>query len=270
MPEWRLPGGLPPGHLIVPDPEYLGYFGLSPTTEPALWVSDDEVPGAGHAWTRLLAAYPNTGLWPLLLTGLAPSPDPATRRPWHVGELAPVPPDQITDLDADQILAAQWEDTVVFPDDAPEAGPEPYGPWPGLANPVPAEADPEQAAAALASAPGGVRELTGRDDAPYLGLVPASDGAGAINACGWRGTENANGEIAVVVSSWQQRFGAVVCTLGFDTLGLSVASPPTSLGHARYVAAEHSAFCKDLAELTDFEEYAHSLISAPVWHFWWD
>ncbi len=273
MPQWRLPDGLPPGHLIVPDPEYLSHFGMAPTTEPALWVSDDGVPDAGPAWARLLTAHPGTGLWPLLLTGLAPPPDPAARRPWQAGELAPVPAGQITGLDAAQILAARWADMAAFPaDDAPGAGAEPelYGPWPGLADPAAAGADPGQAAAALASAPGGVPELTGGGDLPYLGLVTAPDGASAINACGWTGTENSNGEIASVVSSWQQRFGAVVCALGFDTLGLSVAWRPASPGQARYVAAEHFAFCPDLAEITGIAEYARSLIRASVWRFWWD
>lgn len=73
------PEELPPGRLIVPDPEYLGYFGLGPTTEPALWVSDDGITDAGPAWARLLAAHPGTGLWPLLLTNRA-------------GAFPPIPP----------------------------------------------------------------------------------------------------------------------------------------------------------------------------------
>jgi hypothetical protein len=57
---------------------------------------------------------------------------------------------------------------------------------------------------------------------------------------------------------------------GFDTLSLSVAWPPTSPGNARSIAAEHFAFCQDLAEITGFAEYARSLIGASVWRFWWD
>jgi Domain of unknown function (DUF4253) len=55
-----------------------------------------------------------------------------------------------------------------------------------------------------------------------------------------------------------------------DTLGLSVAWPPASQEHARHVAAEHLAFCPDLADMVSFDEYARELIGAETWRFWWD
>lgn len=43
-----------------------------------------------------------------------------------------------------------------------------------------------------------------------------------------------------MVRFWQQRFGARLCALGFDTIGLAVAWPPQTADHAQGVAAEHS------------------------------
>ena len=147
---------------------------------------------AGTLWAELLAAHPRTGLWPLLLTGLAPPPDPGqtglyaekqrddAHRPWHVGELAPIPASRIDGEDPAQILAAQWADVVPGRDYGPgEAAPDPvpYASWPGLAGPGDGAADPDQVAAGIAAAPGGVQRLTGHDEDPYLGLTQAADGA---------------------------------------------------------------------------------------------
>lgn len=51
------------------------------------------------------------------------------------------------------------------------------------------------------------------------------------------------GELAAVVRSWKDRFGAVV--VGFADLYVSVASPPATLQEALHVATEHFAFCPD-------------------------
>lgn len=53
-----------------------------------------------------------------------------------------------------------------------------------------------------------MQRLTGHDEDPYLGLTQAADGAAAITATGWMPPANAAEEIAAVVRSWQQRFGA--------------------------------------------------------------
>jgi hypothetical protein len=39
---------------------------------------------------------------------------------------------------------------------------------------------------------------------------------------------------------------------------------------ARRVAAEHFAFCPDLADMTTLDDRARSLVDAEVWAFWWD
>jgi hypothetical protein len=85
-------------------------------TEPVLWVTDEPVADAGPLFARLLADHRRCGLWPLLLTMLAVPQFSGLRadlvevisrsnppgRPWHTGELAPVPGGK---LDAGRILA---------------------------------------------------------------------------------------------------------------------------------------------------------------------
>lgn len=266
-------------------PEYARSIDEEPVSAPALWVTDDPVPAAGPLWAELLAVHASTGRWPLLLTGLTPPPGPSetglyaekqrddARRPWHAGELAPIPAGRIDGEDPAQILAAQWADVVPGRDYGPgeeETDPVPYPSWPGLAGSASGDADPDQTAAAIATAPGGVQRLTGHDEDPYLGLTQAADGAAAITATGWMPPANAAEEIAAVVRSWQQRFGARLCALGFDSIGLAVAWPPQSAEHAQRLAAEHFAFCPDLRSMTTFSEYAESLVGNQVWNFWWD
>ncbi|MFC7549676.1 DUF4253 domain-containing protein [Plantactinospora sp. GCM10030261] len=56
-----------------------------------------------------------------------------------------------------------------------------------------------------------------------------------------------------------RRFGAAVLGLGFDTLHLSIAAPPTILDLALRVAAEHVAFCLDITRQSNtnpFPKYA--------------
>jgi len=76
--------------------------------------------------------------------------------------------------------------------------------------------------------------------------------------------------------SWQDRFGALLCAVGFDCLALSVASPPVSPALCLRVGAEHLAYDTPEA-LVDgidtplsFEEYAARLSGSNTWWFWWD
>jgi hypothetical protein len=279
--EWTLPDGLPPGRLIVPDPEFAEE---EPVTEPVLWVSSDPVPDAGPLWARLLALHPDSGLWPLLLMGRPVSPRRAQRfpekarwevgRPWHSGELAPVPAERIDSLDAGRLLAEWWDATIgprqkrIRPGtDAPA---QPFRAWPGLAEPSAPGRDPDQHAVSVVTAPGGIRRLTMYDGDPYVGLTRALDGAAAITACGWLSRADGAAGTAAVVRSWQERFGGRLCSLSMDTLGMAVAWPPTTLEHARRVAAEHLAFCPDLLDTSTLDDHARSLVGAPLWACWWD
>ncbi|HWB37146.1 MAG TPA: DUF4253 domain-containing protein [Rugosimonospora sp.] len=267
---WQLPDGLPPGGYVTPlrdddrDDDQV---------EPVLWVSDEPVPRAGALRAHLQPACTRTGLWPLVLLPLDGEP----WAPWHDGELDPVPLNALAGRDPGPTLARLWHalaDVEVVDDELVGAP----GSWrdalvelglpahfEGLAPAGTPITDPDQHAAQVSA------EVF-HDG--LLGLVPAACGSDAIAVLGWDGALNHTGtaEIALVTHSWEDRFGARVIGLGYDTLELSVAAPPASLEHARAVAAEHFAFCPDnIAQGTeDFDLYARHLVGAPTWSFWWD
>lgn len=89
----------------------------------------------------------------------------------------------------------------------------------------------------------------------------ADDVADVIAVIGWYGAVN-----------WEERFGARVVGLGFDTMMLSVAAPPQSHEDALRVAAEHLAFCPDTIEqgVGSVDAYAREIRGVPHWSFWWD
>jgi hypothetical protein len=260
---WVLPDGLPPGRLVIPDPKFAT---SQPVTDPVLWVSDQAVPDAGTWWARLRAARPRTGLWPLLLEELDSGPG----RPWHSGELAPVRP-PAGERDANSVLAGLWEQaTGTGPDEfdwGNAADALPFESWPGLAPAATGDGDPGATAELVA-----VRLASERD--MFTGLVPAPSGADALTACGWLGAANhaTTEEVAIVIDSWQQRFGAQLVAAGFHTLELAIAFPPASHVQARWAAAEHYAFSPDNfgGTTAGFDDYADALVGLRQWGFWWD
>ncbi|KAB2342406.1 DUF4253 domain-containing protein [Actinomadura rudentiformis] len=249
-----LPDGLPPGRLIVPEdfrvpPQWVG--------KEILWVSDEPLPDADHLWARLYGAHTETGLYPLLLCGHFRDAD----RPWHAGELGYWPVGTIDVLGAEGVLRRMWESVT----------PDEFGEWRGLAPPAGSSGhgadlmDPGLAAQELAAS-------YAAKEHPLIGLVPAGRGADALTLCGWNGPLNHTNhtqEISAVVRTWEDRFGARVVAVGFDTLHVSVAAPPLTLEHARHLADEHLAFCPDNIG-DDFERYAAGLVGARQWSFWWD
>ncbi|HEY8478437.1 MAG TPA: DUF4253 domain-containing protein [Spirillospora sp.] len=216
-------------------------------------MSDEKVPGLGEPWRRLYEQRAETGLYPLLLEGLRSD----ERRPWHDGELEHKPVEAVDALDPFEVLRKlRQSDESVPPLDA-------------LAEPGRAKVDPDEHVCAVAEAMAARRSW-------FLGLVPASRGADALAVAGWQGTTNLTGnvaQIAAVVRSWEDRFGARVVAVGFDTLKLAVAAPPTTPEHARAVAVEHFAFCPDniWQGYPDFDLYVSEAVSdREHWFFWWD
>lgn len=251
--------GLPPGRQI----------------QPTLWVSNDPLylEDVGRRWGELLAQHAKTGKWPLLLGGMR---ERGRLRPWQSGEATPAPTPPAGDLD--RMFREQWKDwehdeVYGWSTLGDSLGPRPYSSWPGLADAAKSSVDPDQHAAALVRTNEGInRLLRGSGYGPYLGLATAPDGSSALTASGfyvdtWQ-------EPPIVVRSWQERFGVRVCTLGFDTLNVSVAWPPRSIEQARQLTMEHYLFCPDnfwqAEEPVTFESYAEHLLKADVWTFWWD
>jgi hypothetical protein len=73
--------------------------------QPAVWATSQAVPQPGRVWSQLSVLRPDTGLVPILLSGLLGSP----KRPWDSGEHgAPRDLSGLDDLDAADVLAGFW------------------------------------------------------------------------------------------------------------------------------------------------------------------
>ncbi|MCW2945198.1 MAG: hypothetical protein JWR24_1915 [Actinoallomurus sp.] len=239
---------LPNGSVVWPDP---GYPQHQPAKRAAFWISDAPVPA--ELWTRLRAEHRTSGLWPVLLEDSA--------QPWSAGQIAPEPVAEIGDYEAAAFMAEVWSDWEIPPVDL-----TPFGRYcPGPAPPGDPMEDPSAAADRCAEL------LTGRP----LGLVPVERGADALAAIGWQGARHHNpwtAPLAAVVRSWEERFGARVVGIGFNTLDLSVAAPPATLRHALHVAAEHSTFCPEtiIQGPGTLAGYAEQIRGSHSWSFWWE
>jgi hypothetical protein len=274
-----LPVALPAGRLVWPGGRqyWIGASGRV-TARPAYWLS--EQPATAALWRRLRAEHDRSGLWPVLLASLNGQPE----RPWIVGEIDPESVDAIDADDPEEFLATLWTDWVEFDERHPELFGEgeverdlhevaPFGrAWPGLAPAGELLEDPAVVADWYAG------QLV--DGTVRLGLVAADRSADALAVIGWHGPGNyvqETARLAAVVRSWEDRFGARVVGIGFDTLHLSIAAPPVTPEHALQVAAEHFAFSTDtiLADLIGFKPhplaaYAKQLRNERSWSFWWD
>ncbi len=244
-----LPEGLlPPGRLVA-----------AHDGGPArYWLSDGPAPAG--LWPRLRAEHAASGLWPLLLGGLAGD----ETRPWAAAEVLPAAMSSPADHDAAIVLAGWWAEYAAT---TGAAATEPFtAEWPGPADPIRAELDPDACADALAE------QLVG--EGFRLGLAAAARGADALTVTGWSGAANFTddtGRISAVLRSWEDRFGARLVAVGFDTVRLSVAAAPPSPVQALRVAAEHAAFCPDLivAGAGSLTAYATAITGAATWHFRW-
>ena len=270
---------LPQGRLIDETDE-------GPWHEPLLWCAED--PAGPDTWQRFLPARA-VGLHPVLIE----FDEKGAGGPGE-WELAPQETSYPGDHAPEDVLAELWG----FDDTDEEFGAEkarlvaPFGrEWPGLAPESGLDADsgadagagadpaagddpdPDDQAAAVAEELVDLELLA----APRLALVHARRSADIPAAIGWSGPVNHVGDVAelcAVLRSWEDRFGIRVVALSFDTLTVSVASPPRTLRQAEALAAEHLAFCPDNITQGRFDTlsaYAeHFLLNAPYWRFWWD
>jgi Domain of unknown function (DUF4253) len=112
-------------------------------------------------------------------------------------------------------------------------------------------------------------------------LAPAARPADAVAQVGWSGACNwslTGADVAAVLRSWEDRFGAYVVRIGFAALDVVVTRPPVTVEQCLGVADEHLAFCpdnfapQDQADpvLYSQDEYAALLRGARTWHFRWD
>ena len=231
---------------------------------PSLWVTG-EFADAAAVWLALRERRGGTGLVPLLLSGLRGERD----RPWESGELEPPALGALAGLEAPAVLREGWDRHVPDPEEDQQETAELLAPFarsfPGLAPATTGLADPAGLEAAVASLESPLR----------IGLVLASRPADALVSIGWDGAANYHATAApltVILRSWEDRFGATLMHVGFDTVDLLVERPAPADQAALAIAAEHFAFCMDniYQGAGSISEYAQQLPGATRWSFWWD
>jgi hypothetical protein len=213
-------------------------------------------------WQRIAEGFAGHGLWPLVFAMLRRTED----RPWFAGEIGFDAGTDPADHDAAAVLSAWWAAMVPSQGESDDASAvlAPFDRrFPGLAPAI--GQDPDDAAFALT-----VGETQGR-----LGVVGVTRPADAVAVLQWSGPTNHfsdMGQLAAVLRTWEDRFGAYVVCIGFDTLQLAVTRPPASFEQACRVAAEHMAVCSDCVYQGEgsIEALAESLVGASTWSFWWD
>jgi Domain of unknown function (DUF4253) len=232
---------------------------------PVAWVSDRAVTSAGLIWADVAEKSAESGLQPFLLSGL----DGGTARPWDTGEQVGDPEDAtaIDGMDAAQVLEGWWwvpsEDEFGEDEELREMFAPFSARFPGLAPAVAEEPDPEVMRRAVFQYTRPAR----------IGLVPAVRPADILPRIGWAGACNHRtaSELAVVLRSWEDRFGARLLEVGFDDIRLLVSRPPQTLAAAQPIAAEHFAFSDEAHKgLRRVGAIAHALVNNPFWDFWWD
>jgi hypothetical protein len=266
------------GLVAVPDDSHQMLIGLhevpgrqvraldSPARPPVAWVTGQDVLGTGRQWAALRRDAAATELQPVLLSGL---PGEAAR-PWDNGEFSePQDTAAIDRLDAAHLLGGWWWD--VDEEEYHEGGEElqamlgPSGPrFPGLAPAIGLEISAEVTRRALGQYTRDAR----------IGLVPAARPADVLARLGWQGACNSRTavQIAAVLRSWEDRFGAWLLEVGFADIRLLVTRPPQTRQAAGSIAAEHFAFSDEAGRtgLRGVTEIAPALVNNPFWDFWWD
>jgi Domain of unknown function (DUF4253) len=254
--ELRLAGvRLPPGRRVYA--EY-GSGG------PVAWATTQPVPDPGRVWAALSEACQATGLVPFLLSSMTGY----TRRPWDEGEFNdPADTSALDDLDAATVLQSAWNHFVPPEEEDDEgwrAGRAPFSrTFPGLAPPEDTSLGRQQ-----------LDEILGSLTPARIGLVAAGRPADVLPRIGWPGAADWDPmalQVAAVLRSWEDRFGARLLRLGFDEIQLLAERPPRTIRAAQLLAAEHCAFCDSAGNgLNEVHRVAEYLLNTPIWTFWWD
>src|SRR5260370_23595277 len=103
-----------------------------------------------------------------------------------------------------------------------------------------------------------------------MGLVRAARPSDICPGIGWQGGGRTASELAVVLRSWEDRFGARLMQVGFAEIRLLVSRPPQTMETAQPIAAEHFAFSDEAhIGLRGVGDIARAVVNNPFWAFWW-
>jgi hypothetical protein len=199
------------------------------------WATDEPTSQAVGLAARLAAAFPRTGLWPVLW--IPDNGGPGDYVPGLPGTFAPVytAGKAVDRLNAETVLRRSWAHN----------GPQ-HTAFPGLAHgnlaAVRGRAAADPFGTFISSLPPGESPSNGW----VLMLVPCNRPADAIGITGVQQSEvMPDVAIDAIVRSWEHRFGAIVTAVGPGVVALVVDRPPPNADDARRLAAEQLALAPD-------------------------
>ena len=197
------------------------------------WATDEPVADAVGLASRLAAAFPETGLWPVLWDN------------WEDPDNFLMPMNDLRRADradAERVLRRAWARMDVkkpaFPALAPGS--------PDAAKPaVPFQTYAGSLSPSAPRPPGG----------PVLLLVPVNRPADVVSVLGAQLTQfDTDDELTTVLRSWEERFGAVPVAVGAGTLDVAVGAPPRARDQAVRLAYEHYAFNSQDDTISGFDD----------------
>jgi hypothetical protein len=226
---------LPPGRLVASQESPGG---------TVAWISAEPLPveQLNEQLQALAAAFPQTGLWPLRAEG---SHGRGLAQPWFDGEMGG-PETELPDA-LEVVSRKQFEEPTV-----------------------------PLATALAPGVPGPDLDLHALhvDEPGALLLVPVARPADVPAALGWWGGTNydlSGADFTAVLRSWEDRFGAVLISIGFDTMTVRVGRRPVTDEQIDALLSEHYGFCPDnIDQGTPAETFRGGLAHWIYWNFWWD
>lgn len=177
-------------------------------------------------WGELVAAFPTTGWWPVILDNL----EGDAGGPWHTGKFAG--PD--AGIGEPREILERTRLAFGLPDEDEEEFEEfdADGPW----------TQPITQLAGATTFPGPVA-IPVPPEVPALLVVPTARPADVPARLGWAGAsdrELTGGDVTAILRLWEKKFNAVLLVLDITEIGVFVPSPPTAR-HAELMACEFAA-----------------------------
>ena len=232
------------------------------TRADVMWQTDGAPRGVQRLWSSLALAFPETGLWPLVVEERhREEPHLAVAGDWRE-QAARDPADVLRELYARGV--------PIGLDGEPDPEDDKLAPF-GAQFPPLAPGGAPRIEVAARGAIGAIERVAG------LALVPADRPADVVASIGWLGPVNGMdvSEIAALsaaLRSWEERYDAILVGLGDDTLYVAVRRPPRGEEACLAAAAELYAVCSDLIGpvAESLRDLAAQLDGSEGWAFWWD
>ena len=303
-PLWLEDVDLPTGRLVQQDDRMGGVAAPS----PILWLTNDVLGAPGLVWERLVSAAEANGLSAVLLENLRGTEYPSGR-PWDSREFVAPLGYRPDDYDQEVVFRERWNMSVPIGSLAVQDRPPPLFPVGGTVEPEYEEDEEETTYFLEQVAPWGIpfpglalmerspgdaerfKDAVEGTPPARIGLVGAGRPADIPHTLGWMGATNhflradppGATILSVMMRTWEDRFGARLFRLGFDTMVFLVDRPPSTEASALAVAAEHFAFAgsdgfqaysfmpvESFMPVDSIRSLAGVLINNPEWRFWWD